>query len=439
MFSKVLIANRGAIAVRIERTLAKMGVKSVAVYSKADRDSLHVENADEAVYLGEGTAKDTYLDVDKIINAALETGAEAIHPGYGFLSENTFFASKCEENNIKFIGPDSSQIKLFGLKHSAREIAEKSGVPLLSGTGLLSGVDEAITEAEKIGYPVMIKSTAGGGGIGIRICENKEELVSSYDNVCYLAESNFNDAGVFLEKYIRKARHVEVQIFGNEYGEVATLGERDCSVQRRNQKVVEESPAPRLSDEVREKMYKAAKSLAKTSGYRSAGTVEFLYDESDEKFYFLEVNTRLQVEHGITEEVYGVDLVEWMVKEAAGELKGIEDFKAVPNGHSIEVRVYAEDCINNFRPSSGKIDDVIFSDKARVETWIRKNIEVSSLYDPMLAKLIVHSDTRENAVKKMLDVLNESKVYGVTTNMQYLKSLISTKNYKEGKLFTKML
>lgn len=439
MFSKVLIANRGAIAVRIERTLAKMGVKSVAVYSKADRDSLHVENADEAVYLGEGTAKDTYLDVDKIINAALETGAEAIHPGYGFLSENTFFASKCEENNIKFIGPDSSQIKLFGLKHSAREIAEKSGVPLLSGTGLLSGVNEAITEAEKIGYPVMIKSTAGGGGIGIRICENKEELVSSYDNVCYLAESNFNDAGVFLEKYIRKARHVEVQIFGNEYGEVATLGERDCSVQRRNQKVVEESPAPRLSDEVREKMYKAAKSLAKTSGYRSAGTVEFLYDESDEKFYFLEVNTRLQVEHGITEEVYGVDLVEWMVKEAAGELKGIEDFKAVPNGHSIEVRVYAEDCINNFRPSSGKIDDVIFSDKARVETWIRKNIEVSSLYDPMLAKLIVHSDTRENAVKKMLDVLNESKVYGVTTNMQYLKSLISTKNYKEGKLFTKML
>ena len=439
MFSKVLIANRGAIAVRIERTLAKMGVKSVAVYSKADRDSLHVENADEAVYLGEGTAKDTYLDVDKIINAALETGAEAIHPGYGFLSENTFFASKCEENNIKFIGPDSSQIKLFGLKHSAREIAEKSGVPLLSGTGLLSGIDEAISEAEKIGYPVMIKSTAGGGGIGIRICENKEELVSSYDNVCYLAESNFNDAGVFLEKYIRKARHVEVQIFGNEYGEVATLGERDCSVQRRNQKVVEESPAPRLSDEVREKMYKAAKSLAKTSGYRSAGTVEFLYDESDEKFYFLEVNTRLQVEHGITEEVYGVDLVEWMVKEAAGELKGIKDFKAVPNGHSIEVRVYAEDCINNFRPSSGKIDDVIFSDKARVETWIRKNIEISSLYDPMLAKLIVHSDTRENAVKKMLDVLNESKVYGVTTNMQYLKSLISTKDYKDGKLFTKML
>lgn len=439
MFSKVLIANRGAIAVRIERTLRKMGVGSVAVYSKADRDSLHVENADEAVYIGEGTAKETYLDVDKIIKAAVDTGAEAIHPGYGFLSENTAFAAKCEENGIKFIGPDSNQISLFGLKHSAREIAESAQVPLLSGTGLLKDVDEAREAAVRVGYPVMIKSTAGGGGIGIRICENEEELVSSYDNVCHLAESNFNDAGVFIEKYIRRARHVEVQIFGNEFGEVAVLGERDCSVQRRNQKVVEESPAPGLSDEVRQSMYKAARSLAKTSGYRSAGTVEFLYDEADEKFYFLEVNTRLQVEHGITEEVYGVDLVEWMVKEAAGELKGIDDFRAVPDGHSIEIRVYAEDCINNFRPSSGKIDDVIFSDKARVETWIRKNIEVSSLYDPMLAKLIVHAKTREEAVEKMLEVIETSRVYGVTTNLQYLKSLISEENYRQGKLFTKML
>lgn len=439
MFQKVLIANRGAIAVRIERTLAKMNVQSVAVYAKADRDSLHVENANEAVYLGEGTAKDTYLDIEKIIAAAKQTGAEAIHPGYGFLSENTEFAAKCEQNNIKFIGPDSNQINLFGLKHSAREIAEKSNVPLLPGTGLLTGISQAVEAAEEITYPIMIKSTAGGGGIGIRICENKEELMESYDNVCHLAESNFNDAGVFLEKYIRKARHVEVQIFGNEYGEVAILGERDCSVQRRNQKVVEECPAPNLPDSVREEMYAAAKRLAKASGYRNAGTIEFLYDESEKKFYFLEVNTRLQVEHGITEEVYGVDLVEWMIKEAAGDLKGIDDFKAVPRGNSIEIRVYAEDCLNNFRPSSGKVDDVFFSDKARVETWIRKNIEVSSLYDPMLAKLIVHSDTRENAVKKMLTVLDESKVYGITTNLQYLKNLILTQNYQQGKLFTKML
>ncbi len=439
MFKKVLIANRGAIAVRIERTLAKMGVKSVAVYSKSDRDSLHVENADEAVYIGEGNAKETYLDVDKIINAAVSAGAEAIHPGYGFLSENTLFASKCKENNIKFIGPDPEQIKLFGLKHSAREAAQHANVPLLPGTGLLKDSEEAANEAEKIGYPVMLKSTAGGGGIGIRICENRDELLLSYDNVCHLAESNFNDAGVFLEKYIQKARHVEVQIFGNEYGEVAALGERDCSVQRRNQKVVEESPAPNLDDSVRQEMYKAAKRLAKESGYRSAGTVEFLYDEASEKFYFLEVNTRLQVEHGITEEVTGFDLVEWMIKEAAGELKGIEDMQFKADGHSIEVRVYAEDCINNFRPSSGKIDEVIFSDKARVETWIRKNIEVTSLYDPMLAKLIVHADSREKAVEKMLDVLNNSVVYGVTTNLQYLESLIASDDYKSGKLFTKML
>ena len=439
MFKKILIANRGAIAVRIERTLKKMGIESVAVYSKADRDSLHVENADEAYYLGDGNAKDTYLDADLIIKAAVETGSEAVHPGYGFLSENTDFAQKCKENGIVFIGPAPEQIKLFGLKHSARELAEKAGVPLLSGSGLLENSADALKEAERIGYPVMLKSTAGGGGIGIRICENAEELEDSFDNVRHLAENNFNDGGVFVEKYIKIARHIEVQIFGNEYGETAVIGERDCSVQRRNQKVVEECPAPCLSESVRQDMFRAAKSLAKTSGYRNAGTVEFLYDASCEKFYFLEVNTRLQVEHGITEEVYGVDLVEMMIKEAAGELKGLEEFKAVPKGNAIEVRVYAEDCINNFRPSSGKIDDVIFDGDVRTETWIRKNAEVSSLYDPMLAKLIVHGNTRNEAVAKMQAVLSKSRVYGVTTNMQYLRRLISTEDYMAGKLFTKML
>lgn len=439
MFDKVLIANRGAIAVRIERTLKKMGIASVGVYSEADKDSLHVINADETVYLGDGSAKETYLDVKKILDAALKTGAKAVHPGYGFLSENTEFASECEKNGIKFIGPTSEQIKLFGLKHSARALAEKAGVPLLSGTGLLSGVEEALEAAEKIGYPVMLKSTAGGGGIGIRICENAQELADSYDNVCHLAESNFNDAGVFVEKYIRRARHVEVQIFGNEFGEVTAIGERDCSAQRRNQKVVEESPAPNLSDEVRKKMYAAAESLAKEVSYRNAGTVEFLYDESEEKFYFLEVNTRLQVEHGITEEVMGVDLVEWMVKEAAGELKDLKSKVGKPNGHAIEVRVYAEDCINEFRPASGKVDEVIFSEKARVETWIRKNIVVSPLYDPMLAKLIVHGKDRAQALSKMEKVLEESKLYGLTTNVQYLQALLKTPAYREAKLFTKML
>ena len=284
----------------------------------------------------------------------------------------------------------------------------------------------------------MIKSTAGGGGIGIRICENKQELIDSFDNVRHLAESNFNDSGVFIEKYIRKARHVEVQIFGNTFGEIAVLGERDCSVQRRNQKVVEEAPAPNFPDYVRKEMYKSARCLAKAAGYRNAGTVEFLYDEEAEQFYFLEVNTRLQVEHGITEEVVGIDLVEWMIKEAADELKDIDRDYSM-NGNAIEVRVYAEDCINNFRPSSGKIDDVCLSCKARVETWIRKNIEVSSLYDPMLAKLIVHADNRKDAVKKMNDVLCETKIYGVTNNTQYLKALINTENYHKGKLFTKML
>ena len=439
MFDKVLIANRGAIAVRIERTLKKMGIASVGVYSEADKDSLHVINADETVYLGDGSAKETYLDVKKILDAALKTGVKAVHPGYGFLSENTEFASECEKNGIKFIGPTSEQIKLFGLKHSARALAEKAGVPLLSGTGLLSGVEEALEAAEKIGYPVMLKSTAGGGGIGIRICENAQELADSYDNVCHLAESNFNDAGVFVEKYIRRARHVEVQIFGNEFGEVTAIGERDCSAQRRNQKVVEESPAPNLSDEVRKKMYAAAESLAKEVSYRNAGTVEFLYDESEEKFYFLEVNTRLQVEHGITEEVMGVDLVEWMVKEAAGELKDLKSKVGKPNGHAIEVRVYAEDCLNEFRPASGKVDEVIFSEKARVETWIRKNIVVSPLYDPMLAKLIVHGKDRAQALSKMEKVLEESKLYGLTTNVQYLQALLKTPAYREAKLFTKML
>lgn len=439
MFEKVLIANRGSIAVRIERTLKKMGVKSVAVFSKADRDSLHVEHADEAVYLGEGMAKDTYLDIDKIIKAALDTGAQAIHPGYGFLSENTEFAEACRKHNIKFIGPSCEQIQLFGLKHSARELALQAGVPLLPGTGLLSSPQEAAKEAEKMGYPVMIKSTAGGGGIGIRICYNQAELLKDYGNVKYLAENNFNDGGLFLEKYVERARHVEVQIFGTHRGEIAVLGDRDCSVQRRNQKVVEEAPAPNIPEPVRKQMHEAARRLARKASYCSAGTVEFLYEEAAEQFYFLEVNTRLQVEHGITEEVMGIDLVEWMVKEAAGELYGIEDRECKPEGHAVEVRVYAEDCINQFRPSSGKIDEAVFSDQARVETWISKNIQITSLYDPMLAKLIVHGKDRREALDKMKKVLEESVIYGVTTNMQYLKALMNTKDYAQAQLYTKML
>lgn len=439
MFKKVLIANRGAIAVRIERTLKKMGVGSVAVYSQADRDSLHVLHADEAICLGAGTARDTYLDVEKIISACKESGADAVHPGYGFLSENTEFAMLCKKNGIIFIGPTVENIEQFGLKVSARELAQKAGVPLLPGTGLLSGADDAAAEADGIGYPVMLKSTAGGGGIGIRICQNKEELLAAYDNVCHLAEANFNDGGVFLEKYVSRARHIEVQIFGNAYGEAVAIGERDCSVQRRNQKVVEEAPAPGISETVRNRMYLAAESLAGYAGYRNAGTVEFLYDEEREAFYFLEVNTRLQVEHGITEEVMGVDLVEWMVKEAAGELKDLRKLVGKPAGHAIECRVYAEDCLNQFRPSCGRIDEVIFPENARVETYLRKNMEITSLYDPMLAKLIVHGEDREAAVDKMLDILERTRLYGVTANVSYLTALLKTDAYRKARLFTRML
>ncbi len=439
MFKKVLIANRGAIAVRIERTLKKMGIKSVAVYTKADEGSLHVENADEAVCVGEGVAKDSYLNADKILQAAIDTGAEAIHPGYGFLSENIDFAKACQEKGIVFIGPQPEHIELFGLKHTARDMAIKANVPLLAGTSLIDNCKEAVEAADKIGYPVILKSTAGGGGIGMRICYSAKELEDCFESVCHLAGANFSNSGVFLEKYVERARHVEVQIFGNQYGEIVTLGERDCSVQRRNQKVMEESPAPNIRQEVKEKMFEAAKRLAGSAGYRSAGTVEFLYDENEEKFYFLEVNTRLQVEHGITEQVMGVDLVEFMILEACGELKDIQSKISKPKGHSIEARIYAEDCLNGFMPSSGKIDKIILSDDIRVETWVSDGVNVSSFYDPMLAKLIVTADTREDAVSKMANVLKNARYYGITTNIQYLYNLVQTDDYKNGKLYTAML
>ncbi len=439
MFKKVLIANRGAIAVRIERTLKKLNISSVAVYTKADQDSLHVDHADEAVLIGEGAAKDSYLNAELILKTALETGAEAIHPGYGFLSENADFARACQKHGITFIGPTPEQMELFGLKHSAREIAVRAGVPLLPGTSLITKVETAVTEAERIGYPVMLKSTAGGGGIGMRVCIDESALTDAFDSVCRLAETNFNNGGVFLEKYIQKARHVEVQIFGNEYGEVVALGERDCSVQRRNQKVVEESPAPCLSPAVREEMLAASKRLAEEVGYRSAGTVEYLYDPEAEKFYFLEVNTRLQVEHGVTEEVLGLDLVEWMVREAAGKLRHLNTLYTTPKGHSIQARIYAEDCLNDFRPSGGQLDQVRFSEDARIETWVRDGLTVTSLYDPMLAKIIVQADTREQAINQLSQALQDTRLYGVTTNLQYVQSLLEEEECRSGHVHTQML
>ncbi|MEE8722661.1 MAG: 5-oxoprolinase/urea amidolyase family protein [Eggerthellaceae bacterium] len=438
MFKKVLIANRGAIATRIERTLARMGVASVAVYSEADRDSLHVERADEAVCLGAGSAAETYLDPDKVIAAAKSTGAEAVHPGYGFLSESVAFAQACERAGIVFIGPSPDQIERFGLKHVARGLAKRAGVPLLSGTGLITDEAVAAEAAQRIGYPVMLKSTAGGGGIGMRVCRTPDDLASAFDAVRHLAQANFGDAGVFLEKYIERARHVEVQIFGTA-DDVVAVAERDCSVQRRNQKVVEETPAPNLPPAVRTRILRAAEEMARSVGYRSAGTVEFLYDESTEEFYFLEVNTRLQVEHGITEECSGIDLVEWMVREAAGELSDVRSLVREPQGCAIEVRVYAEDPYRGFLPATGKIDAVEFPSDARVETWVRKGVEITSLYDPMIAKIIVHADTRDEAQAKMRSVLARTRVYGVTTNVQFLQALFERDDYRKGRLATRML
>lgn len=439
MFNKILIANRGAIAVRIERTLRKLGIASVAVYTKADQDSLHVDNADEAVLIGDGPAKDSYLNAEFILKTAVATGAQAIHPGYGFLSENADFARACRERGIVFIGPTPEQLTVFGLKHSAREIAGKAGVPMLPGSALINDLKEALHQAAQIGYPVILKSTAGGGGIGMRICADEQEICTAYDAVRHHAETNFKNSGIFLEKYISRARHVEVQIFGTRGGEIVTLGIRDCSIQRRNQKVIEETPAPDLPPAVIAEMLESAKRLAGAVGYRSAGTVEFLYDPVSGAFYFLEVNTRLQVEHGVTEEIFGIDLVEWMVCEAADELKDLTSLINKPKGHSIQARIYAEDCFYDFLPSVGQIDKVIFSDIARIETWVRDGITITSHYDPLLAKIIVHGKDRADAIAKLSRALAETRLYGITTNLSYLQALLQESDFKSGDVYTRFL
>ncbi|WP_028591237.1 urea carboxylase [Paenibacillus massiliensis] len=439
MFKKVLIANRGAIAVRIIRSLRQMGISSVAIYTKADRDSLHVELADEAVLIGEGPARESYVNAELVLKTAKEAGADAIHPGYGFLSENAAFARACAEQDITFIGPSPEHIELFGLKHTARAMAAEADVPLLPGTGLMHSLDEAVQQAASIGYPVMLKSTAGGGGIGMRVCEHEEMLSEAFESVSRLATANFNDGGVFLEKYIARARHVEVQIFGTGNGEAVALGERDCSVQRRNQKIIEETPAPCLPDAVRQEMLECARRLAISAGYRNAGTVEFLYDPDGQQFYFLEVNTRLQVEHGVTEEVLGIDLVEWMVKEAANETDSLNISAPSPTGHSLQVRLYAEDCMNDFRPSDGRIDAIHWPEDVRIESWIQPGLNVTTLYDPMLAKIIVHANTRREAIDKMKDALLQLRVYGVTTNQSYIEAFLHTVSFENGEVHTRML
>ena len=418
MFTKVLIANRGEIACRIIRTLKKMRIASVAIYSEADAGARHVLDADEAICVGAAPAADSYLNVQKILQVARETGAQAIHSGYGFLSENASFAEACEAAGIAFIGPTPAQMRDFGLKHTARALAEKNGVPLLPGTGLLKDVSEAKLQAESIGYPVMLKSTAGGGGIGMQLIWVESELDAAFDSVQRLSKNNFKDGGIYLEKYVQAARHIEVQIFGDGKGHVISLGERDCSVQRRNQKVIEETPAPNITEAVRNSLCETAIKLASALHYRSAGTVEFVYDNDAKQFYFLEVNTRLQVEHGVTELVTGVDLVEWMVRTAAGDSAFLSEYSHKPNGHAIQVRVYAEDANKNFQPSSGVLTEAIFSPSARIDTWVQRGSEVSPFYDPLIAKILVKADGREHAVADMQIALAETKLSGIETNIR---------------------
>ena len=440
MYKKILIANRGAIATRIIRTLKRMGIQSVAVYNKVDRDSLHVQHADEAYSLGEGRAADTYLDQDKIFEIVKQSGAQAIHPGYGFLSENSEFVKRCESEGIDFIGPTAEQMLSFGLKHSARELAKSNGAPLLPGSDLLDSVEEALVEADKIGYPVMLKSTAGGGGIGMQLCWNAEQLKETFNSVRRLSENNFSNGGVFLEKFIEYARHIEVQVFGDGKGGAIALGERDCSTQRRNQKVIEETPAPNISDLVRKELQQTALQLVKAVNYRSAGTVEYVYDQKTEQFYFLEVNTRLQVEHGVTEEIFNIDLVEWMVRLAANEFL---DFPIVrqSNKHSIQARIYAEDPNKNFQPSAGLLSQVEFpnNEGLRIDHWLETGIEVSALFDPLLAKVIVTANDRQTAITQLNITLENTHLYGLECNIKYLREILQSDIFRDGNIYTRYL
>jgi urea carboxylase len=391
------------------------------------------------VFIGPSPAKDSYLNVDAIINAAKSTGAQAIHPGYGFLSENAGFAERCAKEGIAFVGPTPDNMRAFGLKHTARDIAASLNVPLAPGTDLLTDEAAAIEAAARIGFPVILKATAGGGGIGMKVCESDADIRDGFATVARLGAGNFGDSGVFLERYVPVARHIEVQVFGDGQGHVVALGERDCSLQRRNQKVVEETPAPLLPETSRQALIDAAVRLAAGAKYRSAGTVEFLYDADRDDFFFLEVNTRLQVEHGVTEQVTGVDLVEWMIRGAAGDFSFLSEPRPAPKGASIQVRLYAEDPAENYRPSSGRLIEVVFPQGPRVDGWVASGSDVSAFYDPMLAKLIVTAPDRDAAVKALQTALDETRLAGIETNLDWLRTVVRSDAFTSGKVSTRAL
>lgn len=439
--NKILIANRGEIAVRIIRACKEMNIKTVAVYSEADKDALHARLADEAVCIGPAPSARSYLNIKNIIEAACITGADTIHPGFGFLSENAEFAKICEESNIKFIGPSSKVIDLLGNKSNSKELMKQAGVPVIPGSnGSIKGLKDAILIAEKIGYPVMIKAAAGGGGKGIRIVNNSSELETSYNIVKQEAKMSFNDDEIYIEKFIKNPRHVEIQILADEHGNIVHLGERDCSIQRKHQKIIEETPSTAIDEKLRNKMGAAAVKAAKVAGYTSCGTVEFLVD-SDKNFYFMEMNTRIQVEHPITEMRTGIDIVKEQIRIAAGEELKFKQKDVEFRGHAIECRINAENPGKNFMPCPGTIKEINLpgGNGVRVDTAIYNGYTIPPNYDSMIAKIITHGVTRNEAIAKMKRALEELVIDGVDTNRDFLFDIIKNPNFIRGSFDTSFI
>ena len=439
MFRKILIANRGEIALRIIRTCKEMGISTVAVYSTADKESLHVRFADEAVCIGPPSSAESYLSIPKIMAAVEITNADAVHPGYGFLAENADFAQVCTEYGIKFIGPTPEMIRQMGDKVTAKETMIKAGVPVVPGSdGLLKNLKEGFKVAKKVGYPIMLKATAGGGGKGMRIIREEEDFENQWNSARQEAKAAFGNDGMYIEKFVEEPRHIEFQIIGDQFGTVIHLSERDCSIQRRHQKLVEEAPSPFLDEELREKMGEAAINAGKSIDYEGVGTVEFLVDKYKD-FYFMEMNTRIQVEHPVTEEVIDLDLIKEQIKVAAGiKLDGVN---YVPKMHAIECRINAEDPFNNFRPNPGKILS-FHSAKGhgvRVDTHVYAGYTVSPYYDSMIAKLICKAQTREECIKKMQRALDEFIIEGIKTTVPFHKRLMKDPKFKEGDFNTGFL
>lgn len=439
MFKKILIANRGEIALRVIRTCKEMGIETVAVYSTADRDSLHVRFADEAICIGPPPSKESYLKIPNIIAAAEITNADAIHPGYGFLSENAVFSKVCKDNGIKFIGASPEMIEAMGDKSSAKQTMKEAGVPTIPGSdGLLSSLEEAVTVANRIKYPIMLKATAGGGGKGMRVCHNDEDLADAWDKTRREAGAAFGNDGMYMEKFIEEPRHIEIQIAGDKYGKACHLSERDCSIQRRHQKLVEETPSPFMTDELREKMGQAAIKAAEAVKYEGVGTVEFLVDKNRD-FYFMEMNTRIQVEHTITEEVINYDLVKEQIKLAWGD--PISGRNYYPKMHAIQCRINAEDPFKNFAPSPGKITSYHSpgGHGVRLDTHAYAGYIIPPHYDSMISKLIVVAQTREEAITKMERALDEYIIEGIKTTIPFHQKLMKNEKFRVGDFTTKFM